>query len=102
MKLLISALMFVSINTYAHDIEDKDLLESCLKMSTLLKQVCTAPKEKAKSTKEAYQADRSLPNLKAMLSAQKDLVKCYTTFNIACVASLKTSLNDEVIENTSY
>lgn len=95
MKLIMSALMLTSLNSFAHDIQDKDLLESCLKTSTLLKQVCTVPKENAKSTREIYQADRSLENLKEMLAAQKDLVACYTAFNIGCVASLKTSLNEE-------
>ena len=98
MKLLCSALIFLSLNSYSHEIADKDLLESCLKTSTLLKQVCTVPKENAKAAKDAYDADRNMSNLKAMLAAQKELVSCYTVFNLGCVASLKTSLNEESIE----
>ena len=44
---------------------------------------------------ENYDADRSIDNLKKMLSTQKELIKCYTAYNIGCVASLKSSLKDD-------
>jgi hypothetical protein len=95
MKWILLIALSLSTTAFAHDIEDKDLLAACIATGVATKQVCTQDKTKAADAKKAYDEDPSWKNLQNMLKTKAVLVKCFTEFNIACVGSLKATLQDK-------
>lgn len=87
-------LTLISFNSFAHDIEDKDILKGCIATGLISPQVCPSEKEASKLANEAYAQDRSWSNLAEVVKTKAVLVKCYSLYNTVCVTSMKQTINE--------
>lgn len=94
MKWILLLLTCLSLNSFAHDIEDKDILKGCIATGLISPQVCPLEKDSSKIANEAYAQDRSWQNLAEVVKTKAVLVKCYSLYNAVCVASMKQTINE--------
>ena len=94
MKWILLSLTLLSLNSFAHDIEDKDILKGCIAIGVISPQVCPLEKEASKKANEAYEQDRSWQNLAEVVKTKAMIVKCYSLYNAVCVTSMKQTINE--------